>query len=271
MKGERTFEEKADKQLLVAMREATEGADFDVIIRDEYENVPSELGRKTYLTICSLHRLGVPIRAGLLKRLSGVSFEDFKEKLLQPCERVIVDEYDDSQQIYLYRSRHPYIAEVVCKYALSEPAKVAETYIEILSKMDIGYSSDLSTFRELVRADQIIDSMPSIHHRRVFYDQALALAGRDAFVYQQYGIMEMRHGDLDKAEGYLGLACKLEQRNMAYQHSYARLLSRKAENAKNAAQKEHYFKDSQKIFASIIQRWPQNPYAYDSFATKHNR
>jgi len=259
------FKEKAHKQLLVAMREATEGDDFDRIIQNEYEDIPSELGRKTYLNICSLHRLGVPLRAGLLKRLSGVSFEDFKEKLLDPCERVIVTEYDDVIQTNLFRARHPHIAEIVCKHALTDGERIAESYMDILNKMDLGYNSDLYSFRELVRAGHIVDAMPSISYRRTFYDRALSLSGKDAFVYQQYGIMELRYNQLDRAEKYFSLACKLEPSNLAYQHSYARFLYRKSEKATNPAQKERLFKESQKILTFIMRRWPQNPYAYDSF------
>jgi Flp pilus assembly protein TadD len=261
-----TFKEKAEKQLLVAMREATEGKEFDRIIEDEYDSIPSELGRRAYLHICSLHRLGVPVRAGLLRRLSGVSFTDFQKKLLQPCERVICVEHDNALDEYLYRARHPHIAEIVCRYALGDGESVASVYLEILSKMDLGYASDAYSFRQLVRADSIIDAMPGINHRRRFYDQALLLSHGDAYVYQQYGLMELRHGNLDEAENYMGRACKLEPRNQAYKHSYARLMFENSLNAQNPAQKDRLFREAQKTLSDVMRDWPTNPYAYDSYA-----
>lgn len=248
------------------MREATEGYDFDKIIQNEYDDIPNELGQITYLNICSLHRLGVPVRAGLLRRLSGVSFSDFQEKLLKPCERVIVTEYDDELKEYLFRARHSHISEIVCRYALTDPEKITEIYMNILDKMDLGFNSDFYSFRELIRANSIIDSMPNINQRRYFYNKALELSGYGSYVYQQYGIMELRHNNLDEAEKLFGTACKLSPNNHAYRHSYARLLSKKSDKGKSPEQKDRLFKESQKILKSIIHEWPTNPYSYDSYA-----
>lgn len=271
------FTEKAEKQLLVAMREATEGEDFEKIIQNEYDDIPSSKGKNAYLIICSLHRLGVKIRAGLLKRLTGVSFERFQEELLQPCERVIVFEEDESTNQHYFRSRHSYIAEIVCRYQLNDPSLVSEIYLKILNSMDIGFSSDLYSFRELVRADSIIDTMPNIEHRRLFYNTALSLSENDAFVYQQFGIMELRHNNISEAESYLEKACGLDPNNQAYKHSYARLLFDKSQSTPNKALKERLFERAQKVLVSIIKAWPTNPYAYNSYAqnligiaNKHN-
>ena len=55
----RAFEERAQKQLLVALREATEGRNFDEIIVDEYNNIPTEEGQRAYLLVAALHRFGI--------------------------------------------------------------------------------------------------------------------------------------------------------------------------------------------------------------------
>src|SRR4030042_2373573 len=241
------------------MREATEGKDFDKIIEDEYENIPSEIGKQAYLYICALHRLGVSVRAGLIRRITGVPFEDFTEKLLKPCEKVIIDETDEKLGELYYRSRHPHIAEIVCKFALRDTQKIANFYLDILDKMDIGYTSDMYSFRQLVRADEIIDAMPSIEHRRLFYNKALKLAAQEPYVYQQYGIMELRHKNLNESEVLFRTACKLDQNNNAYNHSYARLLFQKSMLSSSPAQKERLFTESQKALREIIAQWPFNP------------
>jgi cytochrome c-type biogenesis protein CcmH/NrfG len=132
--------------------------------------------------------------------------------------------------------------------------------------MDIGYASDMYSFRQLVRADEIIDAMPSIEHKRLFYNKALKLAGQDAYVYQQYGIMELRHKNLNESEVFFQTACKLDPNNNAYKHSYARLLFQKSMSSPNPVQKERLFTESQKTLKEIIAQWPLNPYAYDSYA-----
>lgn len=260
------FREKAEKQLLVAMREATEGKAFDEIIQDEYDSIPNDLGRRTYLHISALHRLGVSVRAGLLRRLSGVSYEDFEDKLLAPCERVIVVERNEALDEFLYRTRHPHIAEIVCRYAMDKAEKIASTYLGMLDKMDLGYSSDLYSFRQLIRADNIIDAMPTIAHRRRFYDRALKLSNEDPYVFQQYGLMERRNGDIDEAYSRLAKAHRLQPDNQAYKHSYARVLYERSLRSQNPAQADKLFKEAQELLGEIMRDSPRNPYAYDSYS-----
>lgn len=260
------FKDKAHKQLLVAMREATEGEDFEKIIVNEYEEVPSSLAQKAYLIICGLHRLGVKVRAGLLRRLIDISFEDIGEKILTPCERVIVVEENESTRSIYYRSRHSYIAETVCRNVLRDPEQLSEFYMNVLDNMDLGYNSDYYAFRVLVRAGAIIDAMPNIEHRRLFYQKALKLSGDDAYVYQQFGIMEMRYGNLDEAEEYVAKACRTEPKNHAYKHSHALLLYQKSQSSSNVLIKERLFNKSQTLLVEIMTDWPTNPYAYNSYA-----
>jgi hypothetical protein len=70
----RSRETLAQKQLLVALREATEGNDFDSIILDEFDRIPSDEGKSAYLAVSSLHWLGIPIRVELLRRVLGISY-----------------------------------------------------------------------------------------------------------------------------------------------------------------------------------------------------
>jgi Flp pilus assembly protein TadD len=260
------FSDKANQQLLIAMREATEGIDFDKIIQNEYEGIPSDASRQLYLHICSLHRFGVAVRAGLLRRLANVaSFTEF-ESLLEPCERVIIEEYDAKLGEYLYRARHPYIAEVVCSFALQDGEGILNNYLNVMSKMDLGYSSDLYSFRQLVRADEVVKQMPDIEHKRLFFERALELSEKDAMVYQHFGRMELRDENLDEAEKYIAEACKLAPRNTAYKHSYALLLSAKFEDASNEAQKDLYFRRAQECLLSIMHTAPTDSYSYDTYA-----
>lgn len=52
------FKTFADKQLLVALREATTGKRFDAIIQDEWERIPSDSGKRLYELVALLHSFG---------------------------------------------------------------------------------------------------------------------------------------------------------------------------------------------------------------------
>lgn len=259
------FREKAYKQMLVAMREATEGKNFDEIIKEEYESIPNDLAKRTYLHICSLHRFGVPVRETLLKRLSGIDFTEFHAQLYKPLERVVTEEVDEDLGIISYRSRHPHIAEIVCKYVMTQESSTS-IYLEILDKMDIGYASDLASFRELIQTKEIIYSMPSLEHMRLFFNRALMLSGGAAFVFQHYGMMEMEHGTLEQADYCISKACQIEPKNGAYRHSYALLLVRRSRNAPNPIQAEKFFDKAQEALTDLMRWYPANSYAYATYA-----
>ena len=73
-----TFRLTAERQLLVALHEATSGKSFEELVFDEYKNIVPAEARILYLDICTLHRLRVPVRAGLISRISGISYERFR-------------------------------------------------------------------------------------------------------------------------------------------------------------------------------------------------
>lgn len=95
-----TFEEqkealgpRAGRQILVALHEATLGRPFKEIVFDEYRKIPSEQAKSLYLSVCILHRLGVVTRAGVISRVHGIPFVEFKERLFQPLEFIVFAQY----------------------------------------------------------------------------------------------------------------------------------------------------------------------------------
>src|ERR1700674_2364639 len=85
----RKLKEIYGRQLLVALYEATENASFRDIIADEYEGINPVEARLLYLDICSLHRFGSPVRAGLISRVHGIDFDDFRDRFFRPLEQVV--------------------------------------------------------------------------------------------------------------------------------------------------------------------------------------
>ena len=78
------FLEVSDRQLLVALHEATQGEPLEVIVEREYRDVLPRAAQALYLTVCVLNRLRVPVRAGLISRVHDIPFERFRDKLLGP-------------------------------------------------------------------------------------------------------------------------------------------------------------------------------------------
>ena len=79
---------------MVALHEATSGKPFEDIIADEYAEVKPELAQLMYLGVCFLNRFDVPVRAGIIARVFGIRFTDFKERFFKPLEQVVITRYD---------------------------------------------------------------------------------------------------------------------------------------------------------------------------------
>jgi hypothetical protein len=62
----KAFAQRAGRQILVALQEATTGKPFTEILFDEYTHIPTETAKTLYRTVCILDRLHVETRAGLI-------------------------------------------------------------------------------------------------------------------------------------------------------------------------------------------------------------
>jgi hypothetical protein len=61
-----------NRELLVAIREATEGKSFDAIIDDEFRGIKDDISRDIYLAVCCFHQLGVFARVQLIANLFNI-------------------------------------------------------------------------------------------------------------------------------------------------------------------------------------------------------
>ena len=177
------------RQLLVTLHEATMGERFEDIIFDEYVSISPEDAKSIYLTICTLYRLRIPIRAGLISRIYDVSFDDFQRKFYAPLEKVVFAVNENGQDHH-YVARHPEIAEIVFRTALAQPDRRLYEYRKIISKLNIAYSSDRTSFRSMIRAKTLHELFRTYEDVKSIYDHALDCMGDDPYLLQQMAIYE---------------------------------------------------------------------------------
>lgn len=239
---QRAFLEYADRQLLVAMYEITSGKPFQDIVYDEYRNIVNEQARRIYLTICSLNRLGVPVRAGLVNRICGVSFADFKERFFLPLQSIVITEEYKAAMDMAYRARHPWIAEVVFERAVGTEADRFDLYIAMLKALDVGYTADRTAFREMIRSRNLLDMFSSPKLVFELFDVALANNDRDAYVLQQRAIYEMKraNGNLARAFDLLSKARELLPNDKSILHSMSELELARARVAESSVEKSKH-------------------------------
>jgi len=182
-----------DRQLLVALHEVTSGKPLREIVLDEYKNVLPPAAQVLYLDICTLHRLGVMVRAGLISRLSGIRFEVFKDRFLAPLERVVSVLQDWQSRDFVYKARHRDIAQIVFEEVLRNPEDRANQIAKIVGSLNTDYGSDNRAASTLLKGKQLASEFSD----RALADRVFASAehaGVDrAFLLQQKAVFELSH------------------------------------------------------------------------------
>lgn len=240
------------RQLLVALHEATMGERFEDIIFDEYVSITPEGAKSIYLTICTLYRLRIPIRAGLISRIYDVSFDDFRRKFYAPLEKVVFTVQENGQD-YHYIARHPEIAEIVFRTALAKPDRRLYEYRKIISKLNIAYSSDKTSFRSMIRAKTLHELFATYEDVKSIYEHALECIGDDPYLLQQMAIYERirDNGNLQLSIELLLKAKDLARFDYTILHTIATIY-RELANRTTDIYKKNKFRNEAKSFLKQV-------------------
>lgn len=255
------FVEVYGRQLLVALYEATMGMPFEEIIYSEYSQIYPEGAKQIYLTICTLNRMRVPVRAGLISRIHGVNFETFKERFFKPLEKIVISK-DQGQSDIHYKARHPEIAEIVFKRVLNNSIDLYNEYIRILSKLNISYESDRFSFRSLIRAKTLHDLFPAYADVNAIYEHALSVTGKDPYLLQQIANFERirPNGNLTRAVELLEEARTIAPYDKSIVHSLALIWRERASLANEIIVKRKYRGESSELLKFAAQKFGDNSY-----------
>ncbi len=236
----RKFVEGAERQLLVALHEATLGIPFEEIVVDEFRRIEPAVARNLYLDICALHQFDARVRVGLISRASGIRFEKFQAEFVQPLENVVRVVRDGHNRDVYYRSRHQHIAEIVFNKMLPSPEDKFDLLVRLITAMNIDYSSDFDTFSRLIKGRRIADIFPSVELGRLFYERVQETLPKDSFSWHQRAVFEMKHtgGALARAEEAAAQAFKLNPNNHSIQHTQAEIARQMANNTDDPLRKQ---------------------------------
>ena len=227
------FEERAERQLLVALHEATKGKRFEEVVIEEHSRLPVDAAQ-LYLDVCTLHQFEVGARAGTIGRLSGITFPEYQESLFSPLENIVQVRRDQVTGDYSYFARHARIADFVFRGVCGDDSSRAEQLIRMLRSLDIGYSSDRTAFVRLTRGHSLIKRFDDAEHIRALFE-VVADITTEPFISQQWAIFESTHkdGDFDIAREQIEQAKSKEPNNPTIQHTDAEI-SRKAARVANS-------------------------------------
>lgn len=258
------FKERAGRQLLVALHEATHGKTFEEIVADEYRRITPLHAQIIYRTICVLNRLGVPVRAGLVSRVHGVTFEDFKERFLGPLEGLVHATYNKYVRDMEYRARHPAIAQMVFDRILTRQEDRYDAYLTCLKGINISYESDRTAFYQMTKARSIMDLFSNEELSSGVFREAEKIAPRDTLLMHQRAIYEFRKPDsnFNEAAELLATARAQSPRDHSLKHSTAELALERANKTTNALERERFLREVDQIAQELIQDRPAEVHSY---------
>jgi tetratricopeptide (TPR) repeat protein/cold shock CspA family protein len=244
------LQERAGRQLLVALHEATLGKPFELIIADEYNKVTPQKAQQIYLTVCLLNQFGVPVRAGVISRMHGVHFERFRKEFFAPLEGLITTGKDKKSRDYTYAARHPHISEIVVRTALENRDDLHHAIISTIQYLSTGHQSDYAVLRGLLSARTLHDQFPDYGMVTQVFETARKAIGEDPFLYlQQLAIYEMIRStsSLSQAEKLIRRALDLRPDNPSLRHTLSEVFVRKAEAASTPVERERYRTEAAQI------------------------
>lgn len=250
---QQAFLDYANRQLLVALYEVTSGIDFPNIVFNEYRNIVNDRARNLYLVVCALNRLNVPVRAGLINRITGINFIEFKKDFFSPLESVVlVESYKPALDV-AYRARHPWIAQIVFERALTGENERFALYLSLIQTLDVGYTPDRAAYRELIRARNLLELFPTPKLVNLLFDEAEASNERDGYLFQQRAIYEMKRANpnLNKAHEFLVKAKEFLPNDRSITHSMSELEMARAASSKTLIEKSRHLTQA-KSYASTL-------------------
>lgn len=203
------FKIRARKQILVAMREATQGRGFDDIIRGEFREVDSQEARILFLCAALATAEFLDLSTGQWLACSNVSPSDALSLLRRNLKGLLL-EYGEPPRV---AARHPIIAEHIVKTVAQRP-ELAEAYKRTLAALshDIyggpgrrGRSWRL--FVRLISHAQVYERFTQdIEIARGIYESIAQWFRSDGHFWLQYTNLEIQYGDLELARAHLANA-----------------------------------------------------------------
>jgi tetratricopeptide (TPR) repeat protein len=251
-----------NRELLVTIREATEGKSFDAIIQDEYHSICDSFCQRAYKLIACLHQFDVQVRMELLTSILDVELTQFYTQAENPLKGVIVyDLYNAENEVYVARTRHRLIAQIVWDNCIPKTEK--ENIINsVLSVINISHYLDRKAFEQLYRSEKLIDALPSLDSRMRFFNEACNIDPDNAYIWQHYARMLLRNEQDEVALSTIEKAIKMSPNIRILYHTKGTILQQMALRASTLEIGRKRVAQSEEEYQTTIRLNERDPYGY---------
>lgn len=202
----REFYYRANKQILVAMKETTLGKPFEEIIRDEFSEIESLEAKLLCLSVALCTELGYTNTIQEFMSFSEVPYDEAYNYLEKTLHGTIMRVGENNLML-----RHRVIADYFISHC-ADLEMLKQAYIRVLSSLSAKLKSPNSNSKRFPLYRSLINHMSLFHrfknnieHAREVYDSLIDFFDDNAHFWLQYGCLELEGegGNLILAENYL--------------------------------------------------------------------
>jgi len=237
----RQFLGRSRKQLLVAMKEATAGRGFDVILDNEFRSLSSENARLAYTIACLAYMHGAPVhRRHLLASMGGTDLE--KASILSHELKEVIVPWNGREELLC--PRHRVIANQVATET-APPGIRAVAVLTLLSRI----SGDVTPYNISRRTPEYIAYRGIVNFDSMFdlfgedyeviggiYSELRDYYSQDFLFWLQFGRAEVHFDHFTAAENYLNQSLAIRDvGNFQARHNLAVLYLKRARYDENLA------------------------------------
>lgn len=260
------IKKKHGKELLVAMREATEGKSFDAILEGEYRGIGDSISRRLYLSVCCFHQHGAYIRDSLLAELMNMPLPQIYDATRDTTEGVVIyDCIDEGKGTYAARARHRTIATVVWERC-GEPADREFVIQSSLSVLNLNYKADRDAFECFIRSDRLVDSIRTLDGRIRFFEKACRKDPESPYVRQHYARMLSRAHRAELALSQIEEALRMNPDMLVLHHTKGVVLMQLALAIDSHDLARRRLVQSEASFRRGLSIFSRNEYSYQGLA-----
>lgn len=261
--------ERNSRELLVTMREVTEGRAFDAIIESEYWDLGSDLAREIYATVCGISRVRALARDTLVSQVVGCDLIELFDDAARSLEGVVrFDVVDEVSGTHAARARHHVIAKTVWEKCVG-PLDQERLLLRVLAALNLNYAHDAKAFENLYRSDQSVDSFTSPEARIEFFEIACRKAPRSPFVRQHFARLLRREKRYDEALEQVRIGLEFDNQVRSLHHTMGTILADMVFDTSSKEIARRRFANAEAAFQKVLEMNPRDDYGYQSLAQLH--
>lgn len=254
----RQFLGRSKKQLLVAMKEATSGKGFDVILGNEFKSLSGENARIAYTIACLTYMHGAPVRRRhLLACITGSDIE--KATILSNDLREVIITWNESGDLLV--PRHRVIANHVATEcapvgirATAASAFLSQISADVTPRNISRRTPEYRAYRGIINFDNMLDLFGEDYEViGALYNELKDYYSHDFLFWLQFGRAEVYFDHFTVAENYLTQSLAIRDAgNFQARHNLGVLFLKRARLDENAASAEADLKHGEELLREQI-------------------